>query len=621
MSDNLSPYLRNSSDTIILLKLRIEEINRQISYLYDHYVHDSSLGLEFYWDASNFLRVRGGSSSSTGDWKRYVDGSLYALKEYTDLKWRNIQRHGFTDPNETSLTYDPITRQLQLVCIDSSWNFMQDGSLYNAVGSRTIELHDGTSFSGKAYVYVDSSAGDLHVSDSGPNLIDSKVTVAEVVWNDLMTPNYLLVDDRHTALIDKRMRHHLRNVIGPRVIGGGEVHGFMVGSSTNISDESLVPSQFDNSSGFNTFGVSPTTMVTEDIIIDIPEIPKPSVSQLAYNVFFRLSSSEWQWGQSSLPYLYDGTSIKWDDGGSLSDVSSNYFTNTYLLFTNIDGSMGHVMVPGQAQYERLSDAVSESPVVMEWDGFPTDDFVVGWQFTWESSANFVTMPGRAALASEPKRVNVSPRVSGLDSFSVVHNFTGGLQGGNGIDEYYHVSDKEKKAIAILAPDVSKLQDVISDVRWLPTDSSYCEVMGGYNTGTKIVVFKEQKRLEPSDWTDTGRTEERSSQDVTSCPIVPYRAAMSVGAQWDSFSSVDVPFSFGVQTSLNTPVNSGYNFLFLSIPSGRSFSVSDGAGFDISGSFVNMGIQDNVPGYRQNIVYRKNPKFASSKSLNFKLTII
>jgi hypothetical protein len=415
-------------------------------------------------------------------------------------------------------------------------------------------------------------------------------------------------------------RYYLHNTAGVHHIAGGDVSGFLIGSSTNMMDNIIVPYIFDSSSSFNRFGISPTTIIDEDLIFNLSEMAKPDGIFPAYSIFYRNDVSSWVWGNSAYPYIYDDFGIKFDSRGVLIDPSANYFVNSYLLYTTIDGSSRYVIVPGQGQYESLKDAITETPIKFNWCGFPIDEYIIGWQFTWETSANFVTIPGRCALANYPKKINLSPRTTLFDSYKIYHNSTGGLQGGDGIDEYLHVTKAEKNAISILTPDVSKLHDIISDVRWLPTDASYCEVVGGYNTGMKIITYKEQKKLDPSDWKDTGKTEDRAEQNTTSCPIIPYRAAMYVGTFWNSHDATPISFSLGSSTSLNTPTASSYNFLFLSIPSGRRFLVTDGAGFDITGNFVDMGIDDNVSGYRPNKVYRKNPKYASSISLNFKLTI-
>lgn len=62
MEDSLSPYLQTSSNTIILLKLRVNDIGNKITYTYEHSVLDASLGPEFYWDASNYLRINASTS-------------------------------------------------------------------------------------------------------------------------------------------------------------------------------------------------------------------------------------------------------------------------------------------------------------------------------------------------------------------------------------------------------------------------------------------------------------------------------------------------------------------------------------------------------------------------------
>jgi len=614
-----SPYLQESSNTIILLKLRINDHDGKITYLYDHCIPDTSLGPQFYWDASNFLRVLDVSGGSISPGPTITTPS-------DDKRWQYIQRHGFVDNRETSLTYDVSSNLFTLEVIDGSWNYIQDGSVYNITESKSITIPDDVSTIGNYHIYIDNSLGDLNTTFDPLDLIDSKVHVATVIWNDSLTPTFQLADERHQALIDKRIHYHLHNTVGTTWISGGDVSSFVIGSSANIKDSSLVyPTslEFDTSAAWNRITISETVIVDEDLIITIPALDKPGDGSLGYTIYNRTDNSTWKWGFSNYPYLYDSSGyIQWDDRGVIREASANYFVNSYILYTNIDGSSRYTIIPGQGQFDTLKDARSETPIKFNWNGFPIEEYVVGWQLTWESSIALSTIPGLCTLAIEPKQINLNPRTSLYDSFKIYHNNTGGLQGGNGTDEYYHISSAAKKSIDVLTPIVPDIIKAIEGTQWVPTDQKHCEVVDGFNTGNQITIWKEQKQTPPSkDWVDTGKTEPRSTANTGSCPLTSYRVAASVsrGAfDYSYYKILSDNYSFGTEIAFTNPIKTGGNSLVLSIPTGRSFSIRNSIS-DITSNFTANGT-DNVSGFRNNTTYIGVPGFSTAKEVKFFLTI-
>lgn len=622
MDKSVSPYLQESSNTIILLKLKINEHDGKITYLYEHFIPDTSLGPQFYWDASNFLHVKDVSGSIS---QETIVGTA------ADKRWQYIQRHGFVDNRETSLYYNENSKTLILNVVDGSWNFMQDGSAYNVIEPKSISIPDEFSTPGNYHVYIDNSSGDLNTTFDQLNLIDSKVHVATLIWNESLTPPFQLSDERHQALIDKRIHYHLHNTVGASWISGGDVSSFVIGSSTNMKDSSLVypiSLEFDTSAAWNRISISDTVIVDEDLIINIPALEKPADGSLNYMLYKRTGISNWEWEFTNYPYAYDyafdGSGyIQWDDLGVLREPSANYFVNSYILYTNIDGSSRYAVIPGQGQYETLKDARTETPIKFNWDGFPIEEFVVGWQLTWETSTCLPTMPGFCTLAIEPKQINLNTRTSLFESFKIYHNSTGGLQGGNDPDEYYHVTKNEKKAIAVITPIVPDIIEAVTSKRWVATDEKFCEFISGYNTGNLITIWKEQEKVPPSTvWKDTGKKEQRKTVNTTECPLVPYRIAASVsrGAfDYSYYKVLSSNYTFGTEIEFTNPIKTGGNSLVISIPKGRkSFSIRNSIA-DITGKFSCNGT-DNVVGYRDNSTYIGVPGFSTAKEVKFYLTV-
>src|SRR5665647_758665 len=65
--------------------------------------------------------------------------------------------------------------------------------------------------------------------------------------------------------------------------------------------------------------------------------------------------------------------------------------------------------------------------------------------------------------------------------------------------------------------------------------------------------------------------------------------------------------------VNTPIISGYNYIFFSIPVGKTLTIKDSIGIDITNQFTLQVAVDDRTGYKTNSIYKKNDMFGTSLS--------
>ena len=161
-------------------------------------------------------------------------------------------------------------------------------------------------------------------------------------------------------------------------------------------------------------------------------------------------------------------------------------------------------------------------------------------------------------------------------------------------------------------------------RWT-TVSSTCELSGGYNTGNLLITQnREVSENSGGTWTPTGETQVLTEYNTGSCPVVPFGAWMSVGPVGGYNMATDtlINFTFGSPVFLQTPIlinPDDYSFFYLSIPTGRTFTITDSIGMQIRSEFSQVGF-DNRTGYRGNTVYMKADGFDAEYPAMFNLTI-
>ena len=178
-----------------------------------------------------------------------------------------------------------------------------------------------------------------------------------------------------------------------------------------------------------------------------------------------------------------------------------------------------------------------------------------------------------------------------------------------------------------ADDMKDIVDAVIDAitpvpknkQWVETGTSFCEVVDGYNTGQLMVEKKEQIKVGETDWEDTGTVQNFPTQDQTTCPVLAMLLAVSTGQSYNYGNEVILGYATGTSIAAPSPTLAGYNYFFISAPASKSLSIRNAMNIDVTSNFSVVGT-DNRTGYRNNNIYRGNNVFATSRSVNFYLTL-
>lgn len=149
----------------------------------------------------------------------------------------------------------------------------------------------------------------------------------------------------------------------------------------------------------------------------------------------------------------------------------------------------------------------------------------------------------------------------------------------------------------------------------------CIPDGIYFTGYKTRTVQREISLDGGDtWAFDSNYPNETSYDDVLCEVTPYGAWMTVGdPNYDYLIEINMPFDFGIPLDVTSPTKPDYNYLFVSIPSGRTFSLRDSMGENLRKYMVTVGSDIRV-GYRNNTIYRVDDMFASDYSSSFVLTV-
>ena len=326
-------------------------------------------------------------------------------------------------------TVDPWTFQLGDTSSGAGWVYYRNGYRCLINGNKTISLTTDAnpSLAGSYYIYINNnSLGNLTVSNNVWDLRDPNIIpVATIRFNNTLTPNYWMANERHTALIDRKIHYVNHNTQGTQLILNGGITGYTVNTSSDAA---------------NTFGVNDTVLADEDIIFTNSALVDPNGLTDDYIIVYRTGPSTWVWKKSPLPFSYTtGSYIDYDNNGTLTTGGANSYYNTYLIYTNLIGNARFMIVSGRSAFANLTEAQAEDPASFTWTGIPLAEYVIAYQFTW-TTGNSYNNTGKVRLAAEPRSINISSTSASAVSSSS-HNDLSGLQGGF-LNEHYHLTSAE-----------------------------------------------------------------------------------------------------------------------------------------------------------------------------------
>ena len=283
-----------------------------------------------------------------------------------------FNRHGFLNQSQTTLGFNPSTYVFTLSSVGENWGYFRAGLPYTILGNKSIRLvPTGVPSTGLYYIYIDNISGNLASSTIAWDLSGNSVTVATIAWNSSLTPEYILADERHTCLIDRRTHYYGHVTEGTKLVAGSTIADYVLDSATDADKR---------------FSIGEAKIADEDLFFTLSPLAKPNGTDLAYSVFYRTGASAWSWKNSAYPFSYTGSAaIEWDSVGTMTALGNGEACNYYLLLTNYTGAMRFVLIPGQQKYlspNALTKAYAESFSSLDLSGLPILEAVAVYQFTW-----------------------------------------------------------------------------------------------------------------------------------------------------------------------------------------------------------------------------------------------
>lgn len=272
-----------------------------------------------------------------------TDSRLYLAED--------IQRCGFLDNTNTTLffnnTANATSNNGQSV---NAWNF-QLGDVSGGVGwvyyingvrclingNKTVSLTTDANppLTGTYFIYINNNIlGNLTATTSVWDLRDSHVIpIAIIRFNNSLTPNYWMANERHTVLIDRKMHYITHTTKGTQLIVNGGVSGYTLNTSSDAA---------------TTFSINDSILSDEDIVFTNTTLADTNGLSADYVIFYRTSPTTWEWKYSIVPFPYvTGSYIQYDNNGTLTPGGANSYYNTYIIYTNYIGNARFIIVPGR----------------------------------------------------------------------------------------------------------------------------------------------------------------------------------------------------------------------------------------------------------------------------------
>lgn len=163
------------------------------------------------------------------------------------------------------------------------------------------------------------------------------------------------------------------------------------------------------------------------------------------------------------------------------------------------------------------------------------------------------------------------------------------------------------------------EGIVTEVpyRWVADGPASCEVVNGFNTGYQLVPMKKQAKSF-DDWVDTLETRVDKIYNEVACPLLYTRAGYAVGIN-GFVSPTYLTFTVGVNVGIKIDALEGYNYLYISVPTNKTFSVVDDNSLNITSEFEKVGT-DNVEGYVNCDVYRTTNTIYTGLGFEFILSV-
>lgn len=342
----------------------------------------------------------------------------------------DTDRYGFLNQTQTTISFDG-TKVFTLADAGSGWSYYRAGIKHTISGNKTIDLTtvenpliDGRMY----YIFIDSTTGDLSANITGWTLLDTKVPVATIKWNNTLTPKYIMAEERHSCLIDRRMHYYEHTTNGTKSVTVGAIAGSTVNTDNNAA---------------KTFSIAESKIADEDLLQTLAALPDPNGTATDYLVAYRTGVASWGWKLSNMPFVYNvgntNDVIQYDNGTSgMVDCGTGAgaltrWVNSYLLMTNANGVARYIILMGQAEYTSLAAAQAETPTSFNLSGLPVIEGVFTHRITWTTITS--TSQGKCRMAVLPANISGTTVSIPSNQTSIDHNVLANLPNGDVHTQY------------------------------------------------------------------------------------------------------------------------------------------------------------------------------------------
>jgi hypothetical protein len=315
---------------------------------------------------------------------------------------------GFMPTVETTLAFNDTTYVFTLGVTGTNFSYYRSGIKHTITGAKTVTLPGTPPTATKYYIYIDSTDGALIQSTTPWTIADTKVYVAELNFNNALTPKYILCDERHPCDISRgyHRSHHFTEGTQLSVI---PIITSLVASSDNLVSKRPTLSAgalFDESLYLANAALTPTGS---------------PYTATDYTVLYRTAASTWTWKKSSMPFSYSAVTdfIQYDLNGTLTDGNGGAggnarWFNSYLVQTDaVNDGLGYCWIVGRSSFTSLALAQAEDPATFLMTGFPILEYGISMQLTWAINATYTSAGKCVFIAS--KQVKTGNIITGFTS--------------------------------------------------------------------------------------------------------------------------------------------------------------------------------------------------------------
>lgn len=141
---------------------------------------------------------------------------------------------------------------------------------------------------------------------------------------------------------------------------------------------------------------------------------------------------------------------------------------------------------------------------------------------------------------------------------------------------------------------------------------------GRNTGYRTAIYNQRQSSDGINWTIVGTITKEVLDTLGYCTLPINLIAISVGTiEYDFLNENQLTYVENTNINFDSPIKSGYNYLFISIPQNRELYLLDSLGKSVPFSYVAV---DDRPEYSKNFIYRTDIQYNTSTAVQFTLNI-